>query len=87
MYATARAGRAGYTDRGASVIHTPHDPFTLGDATFGGGRMGPTGGEQPDEKAEESNTFLYVGLSLGVLAVGGLVYYLATQKKGRRRSR
>ena len=39
---------------------------------------------KPEDPKTESSTILYVGIGLGVIALGGVVYYLATQKKGRR---
>jgi hypothetical protein len=79
MYATAWASRVGTTNRAASLMHSPHGNYL--------GATGPSvvGRGQPDPPAPaESQTVLYVGIGLGVLAVGGVVYYLATQKKGRR---
>jgi hypothetical protein len=35
--------------------------------------------------ATTDNTLLYVGIGAGVLAVGGLAWYLSTHRKGRRR--
>ena len=77
MYAPARASSVGLTVRDAFGFHAPHN--TLGAAV---GRFGPPPDEPP---TTENHTTLYVGIGLGVLAVGGLAIYLATQKKGRRR--
>jgi len=83
MYAPARAARAAFTDRAGLAFHSPHTD--LGQAR--GSYLGPPPPDEPTTPAAESSTVLYVGIGLGVLAVGGLVYYLATKKKGRRRRR
>lgn len=70
--------RAGRSDRASLLAHSPHGG--LG-ATPGTNVPAPT----PPPAATTSHTVLYVGLGLGALAVGGLVIYLATHKKGRRR--
>jgi len=60
-------------------IVPPVYTYTPRSARFGGEKPGP---------AEESSTWIYVGIGLGVLAAGGLVIYFATHKthkKGRRR--
>jgi len=84
MYAPASTVSPLRADRAWSVIHSPHSGV-LGQPSTSS--YVPRGGPAPDEPAakEESNTVLYVGIGLGVLAVGGLVVYLATRKKGRRR--
>jgi hypothetical protein len=71
--------RAGFSDRAALLVHSPH----TGLGGTPAGTVAPTGGTPPP--ATESHTVLYVGIGLGVLAVGGLAIYLATKKKGRRR--
>jgi len=82
MYAPASTARhVLQTDRALSpyAANLGQAPLTLVP------RAGPPAPDEPTKPAEESNTALYVGLGLGVLCVGGLVVYLATRKKGRRR--
>jgi len=87
--------------RAPYVAHVPHDTYTTDRAAsivrasraqLGAAAAGTTytrperlGPDKPGTTGEETSTWIYVGIGLGVLAVGGLAYYLATQKKGRRR--
>jgi hypothetical protein len=68
---------------GHTSVTRASQPGTLG-ATSRGRLVNTLRDPPPADPADESSTVIYVGIGLGVLAVGGLVYYLATQKKGSR---
>lgn len=81
MYAAAPV-REFFSD---SVIDSPHTGTLAATTPPGTLPQQPAGRPTTPTPPPADHTVLYVGLGLGVLAVGGVVVYLATRKKGRRR--